>query len=523
MCSSQSAVARTRSPVGTSCATSATTPTASSSGSGIGDYSDESSRYARAFADERGLTLLTCDLRDEYGFDVPTAASATRRVPCSACGLSKRHLFDKAARDNGYDVVATGHNLDDEAAVLFGNVLRWQTDYLGRQLPVLPARHGFPRKVKPLVRLSEREMAAYCVLAGIDYIVEECPMAAGNKHLGYKEALNQIEAQSPGSKLDFYFGFLKRASSRFVAEAEAEQRRPRAVRTVRRTDDGRVVRVLQARRTLERRRAGATADDRLMAGEFRAGDKVLLVDNKDRRYLITLTEGGEFHSHTGVHPARRHRRYARGHGVPVEPRVALRRLPAAAVRLRAEDAPRCAGHLSEGPWPAAVAGGHPSRACGCSSPASARARCRWPWSAPALTSSATSCARSSRSGPSRTCAASSATTRVGAYRVQLRNCYDGIDESELDRVVLDLPEPWQVVKHAERALRPGGLLVAYTPTIVQAVQLRETLESSRFALAETLEVLHRSWHIEGQSVRPDHRMVAHTGFLTAARLLADQS
>jgi uncharacterized protein (TIGR00269 family) len=192
-------------------------------GLGIGDYSDESSRYARAFADERGLTLLSCDLREEYGFDIPTAASATRRVPCSACGLSKRHLFDTAARDNRYDVVATGHNLDDEAAVLLGNVLRWQTEYLGRQLPVLPARNGFPRKVKPLVRLSERDMAAYCVLAGIDYIVEECPMAAGNKHLGYKEALNQIEAQSPGSKLDFYIGYLKRASSRFVSEAEAEQ------------------------------------------------------------------------------------------------------------------------------------------------------------------------------------------------------------------------------------------------------------------------------------------------------------
>ena len=79
-----------------------------------------------------------------------------------------------------------------------------------------------------------------------------------------------------------------------------------------------------------------------------------------------------------------------------------------------------------------------------------------------------------------------------------------------------------MIKHAERALRPGGLFVAYTPTIVQASHLRDAMESSRFALAETLEVLHRSWHIEGQSVRPDHRMVAHTGFLTAARLLAEQ-
>ncbi|MGI8662634.1 MAG: ATP-binding protein [Acidimicrobiales bacterium] len=190
---------------------------------GIGPYSDESTGYARRFAEARGLVLRTTSLRDDHGFDVPTAAAITRRVPCSACGLSKRHLFDREARTGGYDVVVTGHNLDDEAAVLLGNVLRWQTEYLGRQLPVLPARDGFPRKVKPLVRLGEREMAAYCVLRGIDYIVEECPMAAGNKHLGYKAALNAIEAQSPGSKHDFYFGFLARASEHFTSEAEAER------------------------------------------------------------------------------------------------------------------------------------------------------------------------------------------------------------------------------------------------------------------------------------------------------------
>jgi uncharacterized protein (TIGR00269 family) len=191
-------------------------------GLGIGGYSDRSGEMVRAFADQRDLTLHQVDLRTDYDTDVPTAAKVTRRVPCSACGLSKRHLFDKAALDGGYDAVATGHNLDDEAAVLFGNTLRWQTEYLARQLPVLPARPGFPRKVKPLVRLGEREMAAYCVLRGIDYIVEECPMAVGNKHLGYKEALNEIEARSPGSKHDFYFGFLARASSRFADAAPAD-------------------------------------------------------------------------------------------------------------------------------------------------------------------------------------------------------------------------------------------------------------------------------------------------------------
>jgi tRNA (adenine57-N1/adenine58-N1)-methyltransferase catalytic subunit len=105
------------------------------------------------------------------------------------------------------------------------------------------------------------------------------------------------------------------------------------------------------------------------------------------------------------------------------------------------------------------------------------------------------------------------------YDVKIRDVYDGIEETDLDRVLLDLPEPWRVVKHAESALRPGGILLSYLPTITQAVTLREALEHSGFGMAETVEVLERSWHIEGQSVRPDHRMVAHTGFLTSARLL----
>jgi len=191
---------------------------------GIGEYSGESAEYARAFAARRGARLVEVDIPTDYGFTIPDGARGAKRAPCSACGLSKRHLFNKAALDGGYSIVATGHNLDDEAAVLFGNTLRWSTEYLGRQLPVLPATDGFVRKVKPLVRLGERETAAYCIVRGIDYIVEECPMAVGNKHIGYKEALDRIEEQSPGSKASFYFGFLDRASHLFSPAAEAEQR-----------------------------------------------------------------------------------------------------------------------------------------------------------------------------------------------------------------------------------------------------------------------------------------------------------
>lgn len=104
--------------------------------------------------------------------------------------------------------------------------------------------------------------------------------------------------------------------------------------------------------------------------------------------------------------------------------------------------------------------------------------------------------------------------------VEVRDAYEGIDARGLDKVVLDLPEPWQLVKHAEDALRPGGIFLSYLPTIGQVARLCETLEGSRFAMVETLEVLQRTWHVKDPSVRPDHRMVAHTGFLTHARLLA---
>jgi tRNA-5-methyluridine54 2-sulfurtransferase len=180
-------------------------------GLGIGGYSARSRVICEDFARSRGVHLHVVDLAEEYGYTTPSGATATGRSACGVCGLSKRYVFNKVAVDHGYDVVLTGHNLDDEAATLLGNVLRWNDDFLERQRPVLPATGpNQARKCKPLYRLSEREMAAYCVIRGIDYVVEECPLVDGNTGHDLKEVLNVLERQAPGTKAQFLFGFLDR-------------------------------------------------------------------------------------------------------------------------------------------------------------------------------------------------------------------------------------------------------------------------------------------------------------------------
>jgi uncharacterized protein (TIGR00269 family) len=184
---------------------------------GIAGYSDRSHEKVRRFADTvaapHGATLHTHTVEREEGGGIRELAMAAHRPTCSTCGTIKRYQFNRAAVEHDYDVMATGHNLDDEAARLLGNVLHWQEEYLEKQSPSLPASvDGFAKKVKPLYRLTERELAAYCVLNKIDYIVDECPMAQGARTLLYKDVLNRLETESPGTKQSFYWKFLDRQS-----------------------------------------------------------------------------------------------------------------------------------------------------------------------------------------------------------------------------------------------------------------------------------------------------------------------
>jgi uncharacterized protein (TIGR00269 family) len=179
---------------------------------GIFDYSVESKAKCETFAARRGVPLLVTRVAEAVGAPVPVIKDVTRRPPCSGCGLSKRYLMNRVALEREMAVVATGHNLDDEAATLLGSVLHWQTDALSRQSPALPSTHRkLVRRVKPLYRLSERETAAYAFLRRIDYIVEECPFAKGATSIAHKEILSRMEDASPGAKHNFLFGFLEKA------------------------------------------------------------------------------------------------------------------------------------------------------------------------------------------------------------------------------------------------------------------------------------------------------------------------
>lgn len=256
-----------------------------------------------------------------------------------------------------------------------------------------------------------------------------------------------------------------------------------------------------------------------MSAALAAGDKVLLVDHKRRRYLVTLAPGGQFHSHSGVldhdvligAPEGSTHRSSHGVGyLAVRPTLSdyVLEMPRGAQVIYPKD-------LGPLLMLADVFPGARVLESGVGSGALSMTLLRAGASVVGYELRADFASRAVKN-----VVGMLGDEVLGRYTVHERDCYGGIDETDLDRVVLDLPEPWQVVPHAEEALRSGGLFVAYTPTIVQAARLRERLATSCFGMAETVEVLQRGWHIEGQSVRPDHRMVAHTGFLTSARLLA---
>lgn len=244
----------------------------------------------------------------------------------------------------------------------------------------------------------------------------------------------------------------------------------------------------------------------------------MLVDSKGRQYLVTLAEGAEFHTHTGLVP--HGDLLGRPEGITVRSTNGARytamrptlaefvlRMPRGAQVIYPKDLGPILLHADIYPGVRVLEAGVGSGALSMTMVRAGADVVGYEVRADFAERAVANVASFLGDGALR------------RFRVEERDVYEGIDERNLDRVVLDLPEPWLVVAHAEAALRPGGILAAYTPSVTQVSTLRDTLEESHFELATTLEVLQRTWYVQGQAVRPDHRMVAHTGFLTTARLL----
>ncbi len=257
-------------------------------------------------------------------------------------------------------------------------------------------------------------------------------------------------------------------------------------------------------------------DDRPLA----LGDLVLLVDHKARRYLITLTDGQEFQSHAGVLPHTEIVGRVEGAEVATTRGQRFR-----AFRPTLSDFVLAMPRGAQVIYPkdigpilllADIGPGMRILESGVGSGALSMAMLRVGAEITGYEIREDFAARARKN-----VTAFLGDEASARYHIELRDCYEGIDARHLDRVVLDLPEPWRVVPHAVGALRWGGILVSYSPSIVQVTRLTEALKASRFSEISTTEVMNRTWHIDGAAVRPDHRMVAHTGFLTRARLLAD--
>ncbi len=250
-------------------------------------------------------------------------------------------------------------------------------------------------------------------------------------------------------------------------------------------------------------------------GNFQIDDLVLLTDGRGRRYLVRLEDGGEFHSHAGITPHRL--LIGQPEGVEVASTKGQRfrafrptfeeyvlEMPRGAQVIYPKDLAPMLTLGDIGPGVEVFESGIGSGAL----------------SMALLRAGATVTGYEIRED-----FASRARKNIEGflgdvsdrYSIEIRSAYESID-GNYDRVMLDLPEPWQVVPHAQTALRPGGIIVAYTPSITQVMKLREVLATTHFIEEKTIEVLHRGWYVDGQAVRPDHRMVAHTAFLTRARL-----
>jgi tRNA (adenine57-N1/adenine58-N1)-methyltransferase catalytic subunit len=257
------------------------------------------------------------------------------------------------------------------------------------------------------------------------------------------------------------------------------------------------------------------------AGAFEPGDRVLLVDARGRRYMITLEEGKQFHSHRGslAHDdliGLSEGTWVSTHGgarmLAVRPTLSdyVLKMRRGAQVIYPKDIAAIVLYADIFPGARVVEAG-----TGSGSLTLALAR--------AVGSDGVVFSYEVREDHHAT-----ALRNIEAFyeglggkpeniELRLGDVFAGVPESDIDRMVLDLPEPWRAVGTAADSLVPGGILCCYLPTVPQVSRAVEAMRAGGFGLIDTFEVLLRTWNVDDRSVRPDHRMVAHTGFVITSR------
>lgn len=176
----------------------------------IPGFSEASSRAVADFALPRGLGWSEYSLKEIFGYSIPEVHGLLRGKTCSVCGRLKRAYFNRLTAGEGFNTLVTGHNLDDEAGRLLGNLVGRRLEHVAKQYPYLPSPHPrIPAKLKPLYRLEIKELLAYCELRGIVPVHETCSFSRGATSHTFKQALELMEQSMPGTKRSFLFSYLR--------------------------------------------------------------------------------------------------------------------------------------------------------------------------------------------------------------------------------------------------------------------------------------------------------------------------
>ncbi len=181
---------------------------------GIGEYSRKALEVSLENCKSLGVECRVVKL-EEYGFTIGSLPRL-RRSRCSVCGVAKRYLLNRAAKEVGADRLATGHTLDDFVVEVLQAFMRGDVETLARLKPALPAREGLVSRIKPLIETPEDDIVTYAKLRDLRYLSEKCPFSRGAVSLEIKEMVRRLEANHPGTMHQLLRTFLTRVQPRLA-------------------------------------------------------------------------------------------------------------------------------------------------------------------------------------------------------------------------------------------------------------------------------------------------------------------